>query len=176
MEYISTTALGGMLHSVWYLALIRSRFSNFPSELGVGCRRTRPPTCTRQSRSGAEGQVGLKDFFAWTRQNFDPRVIWSDIEWVRTHWKRPLILKGIVDPSDAREEVRLGIDGIVVPNHGGRQLDGALSSARALPLIAEAVGDQLTVQVHQSADFAAAAGAKELGIRGRRGAAAPVSR
>jgi L-lactate dehydrogenase (cytochrome) len=78
------------------------------------------------------------------RQNFDPRVTWNGIEWVRTHWKRPLILKEILDPSDARGAVRLGVAGIV-SNHGGRQLDGVLSSARALPSIADAVGDQLTL-------------------------------
>jgi L-lactate dehydrogenase (cytochrome) len=92
-----------------------------------------------------QGQSGIEDFFAWMRQNFDPKVTWNDIEWVRSHWKRPLILKGILDPSDAREAARLGVDGIVVSNHGGRQLDGVLSSARALPSVADAVGDQLTV-------------------------------
>jgi L-lactate dehydrogenase (cytochrome) len=92
-----------------------------------------------------QGKSGLEDFFEWMRQNFDPKVTWSDIEWVRSHWKRPLILKGILDPSDAREAVRIGVDGIVVSNHGGRQLDGVLSTARALPSVADAVGDQLTV-------------------------------
>jgi L-lactate dehydrogenase (cytochrome) len=91
------------------------------------------------------GKSGLEDFFSWMRQNFDPKVTWSDIEWVRSHWKRPLILKGILDPSDAREALRIGVDGIVVSNHGGRQLDGVLSTARALPSVADAVGDQLTV-------------------------------
>jgi L-lactate dehydrogenase (cytochrome) len=92
-----------------------------------------------------KGKSGIEDFFAWMRQNFDPGVTWSDIEWVRTHWKRPLILKGILDRSDAREALRLGVDAIVVSNHGGRQLDGVASSARALPVVADAVGDQLTV-------------------------------
>jgi L-lactate dehydrogenase (cytochrome) len=91
------------------------------------------------------GKSGLEDFFAWMRQNFDPRVTWDDIAWVRAHWKRPLILKGILDPCDAREAVRQGVDGIVVSNHGGRQLDGVLSSARALPAVADAVGGELTV-------------------------------
>lgn len=90
---------------------------------------------------------GLEDFFAWMRQNFDARVSWADIEWVRSRWNGPLILKGILDPQDAIEAVNAGVDGIVVSNHGGRQLDGVLSSARALPPIVDAVGDRLTVLV-----------------------------
>jgi L-lactate dehydrogenase (cytochrome) len=88
---------------------------------------------------------GLEDFFAWMRNNFDPRMTWTDIEWVRARWNGPLILKGILDPQDALEAMNAGVDGIVVSNHGGRQLDGVLSSARALPAIADAVGDRLTV-------------------------------
>jgi len=88
---------------------------------------------------------GLEDFFAWMRANFDPSVTWSDLEWVRDQWKGPLIIKGLLDPEDARAAVDLGADGLVVSNHGGRQLDGALSSARALPAIAEAVQGKVTV-------------------------------
>lgn len=91
------------------------------------------------------GNTGLEDFFAWMRNNFDPTTSWRDIEFVRSEWSRPLILKGILDPDDAREAVRCGADGLVVSNHGGRQLDGVPSTARALPSIAEAVGDELTV-------------------------------
>jgi L-lactate dehydrogenase (cytochrome) len=90
---------------------------------------------------------GLEDFFAWMRGNFDPHVTWDDIAWVRSRWKRPLILKGILDPEDALDAVRAGVDGIVVSNHGGRQLDGVLSSASALPAIVDAVGGRLTVLV-----------------------------
>lgn len=90
-------------------------------------------------------KTGLEDFFAWMRNNFDARVTWDDIAWVRSHWRGPLILKGILDPRDAVLAAQAGVDGIVVSNHGGRQLDGVLSSARALPAIAEAVGDRLTV-------------------------------
>ena len=88
---------------------------------------------------------GLEDFFAWMRDNFDPSVTWSDLEWVRDQWKGPLIIKGLLDPEDARAAVDLGADGLVVSNHGGRQLDGALSSARALPAIAEAVQGRVTI-------------------------------
>ena len=89
--------------------------------------------------------TGLEDFFAWMRGNFDPSVSWSDLEFIRSEWKRPLIIKGILDPEDAKEAAALGADGLIVSNHGGRQLDGVLSSARALPAIAEAAGDKLTI-------------------------------
>jgi L-lactate dehydrogenase (cytochrome) len=88
---------------------------------------------------------GLEDFFAWMRGNFDSSVTWRDLDFVRSEWAGPLILKGILDPDDAREAAALGADGIVVSNHGGRQLDGVPSTARALPAIADAVGDRLTL-------------------------------
>jgi L-lactate dehydrogenase (cytochrome) len=88
---------------------------------------------------------GLNDYMGWLGKNFDPSIVWKDLDWIRSEWDRPLIIKGILDPEDAREAAAIGADGIVVSNHGGRQLDGVLSSARALPPIAEAVGDKLTV-------------------------------
>ncbi|MBO9707399.1 MAG: FMN-dependent L-lactate dehydrogenase LldD [Caulobacter sp.] len=88
---------------------------------------------------------GLEDFMGWLGANFDPTIQWRDLEWIRDAWEGPLIIKGVLEPDDARDAVRLGADGLVVSNHGGRQLDGALSTARALPSIAEAVGDDLTV-------------------------------
>lgn len=94
-----------------------------------------------------KGKTGLSDFLAWMGHNFDPSVTWADLEWIRSHWDGPLIIKGILDPDDARAAAGAGADGIVVSNHGGRQLDGVLSTARALPPIADAVGDQLTVLV-----------------------------
>lgn len=87
----------------------------------------------------------LKDFQTWISANFDPSVTWKDVEWVRSRWSGPLIIKGILDPDDAREAVANRVDGIVVSNHGGRQLDGALSSARALPPIADAVAGRLPI-------------------------------
>lgn len=89
--------------------------------------------------------TGLEDFFAWMRGNFDPSVTWADLAWVRARWQGSLIVKGILDAEDARAAVDAGADGIVVSNHGGRQLDGVLSSARALPAIADAVGSQTVV-------------------------------
>ncbi len=88
---------------------------------------------------------GLEDFFAWMRDNFDPTVTWRDLDFIRSEWTGPLIIKGILDVDDARVAASLGADGIVVSNHGGRQLDGVPSTARALPIIAAAVGEQLTV-------------------------------
>jgi L-lactate dehydrogenase (cytochrome) len=88
---------------------------------------------------------GLNDYMGWLASNFDPSIVWKDLDWIRASWKGPLIIKGILDPEDARAAADIGADGIVVSNHGGRQLDGVLSSARALPAIADAVGDRLTV-------------------------------
>ncbi|MEA3044140.1 MAG: hypothetical protein QOH47_1978 [Sphingomonadales bacterium] len=92
-----------------------------------------------------EKTSGLNDYVAWIGRNFDPSIAWKDIAWIRQHWDGPLIVKGILDPEDAREAVKLGAEGIVVSNHGGRQLDGVLSTARALPGIADAVGDDLVI-------------------------------
>ena len=91
------------------------------------------------------GKTGLNDFFAWMRDNFDPAVSWADLDWVRAAWDGPLIIKGILDPDDATLAAEHGADGIVVSNHGGRQLDGVPSTACALPPIVDAVGDRLTV-------------------------------
>ena len=88
---------------------------------------------------------GLEDFMAWIGSNFDPSVTWRDLDFVREHWSGPLLIKGVLDREDALAAANAGADGIVVSNHGGRQLDGAPSTARALPQIADAVGDRLTV-------------------------------
>ncbi|KUR78764.1 FMN-dependent L-lactate dehydrogenase LldD [Novosphingobium sp. Fuku2-ISO-50] len=92
-----------------------------------------------------QGKTGLSDFLGWMGRNFDPSITWADLDFLRAEWQGALIIKGILDPDDARRAAELGADGIVVSNHGGRQLDGVLSSARALPAIADAVGDRLTV-------------------------------
>ena len=89
--------------------------------------------------------VTLEDYIGWLANNFDPSISWSDLEWIRDFWKGPMIIKGILDPHDARDAVSFGADGIVVSNHGGRQLDGVPSTARALPDIAQAVGSDLVV-------------------------------
>lgn len=88
---------------------------------------------------------GMNDYMGWLGANFDPSIQWRDLDWIRDAWDGPLIIKGILDPEDARAAADIGAQGIVVSNHGGRQLDGVLSSARALPAIADAVRDRLTI-------------------------------
>ena len=90
-----------------------------------------------------EGQLG--DFSAWIHRNFDPTLTWDHIAWIRERWKRPIIIKGILDPEDAKLAVQAGVDGILVSNHGGRQLDGAVSSVRALPAVAEVVEGRVPI-------------------------------
>ncbi len=81
----------------------------------------------------------------WTTTALDPSVTWKDLEWIRSIWKGPLILKGVLDADDARSAVATGADGLVVSNHGGRQLDAARSSIAVLPRIVDAVGDKTVV-------------------------------
>jgi L-lactate dehydrogenase (cytochrome) len=85
------------------------------------------------------------DFRKWIDDGFDPSVNWRDIAWVREHWDGQLLLKGVLDPQDARRAVDAGVDGVVVSNHGGRQLDAVASSARALPEVVEAVDGRIEV-------------------------------
>ncbi|MGP5119430.1 FMN-dependent L-lactate dehydrogenase LldD [Psychrobacter alimentarius] len=89
--------------------------------------------------------TGLEDYIGWLGNNFDPSISWKDLDWIREYWDGPMIIKGILDPEDAKDAVRFGADGIVVSNHGGRQLDGVLSSARALPPIADAVKGEIKI-------------------------------
>jgi len=136
-RYRDTRAVGGRLRRAFELAAR-------PSWLWDVGMRGRPI-----SLGNLEPIVGqrapLGDFQKWIHDNFDASVTWKDVEWVREQWKGPLIIKGILDPNDACEAVANGSDGLVVSNHGGRQLDGALSSARALPSIVEAVGGKISV-------------------------------
>jgi L-lactate dehydrogenase (cytochrome) len=89
--------------------------------------------------------TGLEDYIAWLGSNFDPGINWQDLQWIRDEWQGELVLKGILDTEDARDALTFGADGIVVSNHGGRQLDGAPSSASVLPAIAEAVKGKMTI-------------------------------
>jgi L-lactate dehydrogenase (cytochrome) len=93
---------------------------------------------------GARTPEAFKD---WVDAQFDPSVTWEDIAWVREHWDGKLVVKGVLDPDDARRAVEVGVDGIVVSNHGGRQLDSVPSTARALPAVVEAVGGETEVLV-----------------------------
>jgi L-lactate dehydrogenase (cytochrome) len=85
------------------------------------------------------------DFLTWIASSFDRAVTWTDLDWIRAEWDRPIVIKGVLDPQDARDAVKVGAQGIVVSNHGGRQLDGVRSSISALPRIADAVGNDLEV-------------------------------
>ncbi len=86
-------------------------------------------------------------FREWVDAQFDPSVTWDDIAWVREHWDGRLVVKGVLDPDDARRAVEVGVDGVIVSNHGGRQLDAVPSTVRALPDIVEAVGGEVEVLV-----------------------------
>jgi L-lactate dehydrogenase (cytochrome) len=88
---------------------------------------------------------GLEDYIGWLGRNFDPSVTWRDLEWVRERWSGPIVIKGILDPEDAKQAVAIGASGIVVSNHGGRQFDGVRSSVRALPGVVDAVGGSTTI-------------------------------
>jgi L-lactate dehydrogenase (cytochrome) len=91
------------------------------------------------------GTDGLATLAQWIATQFDPSVTWRDVQWVRDRWPDKLIVKGILDPEDARHACDSGADAIVVSNHGGRQLDGAPSSISALPGVAAAVGGRYEV-------------------------------
>jgi L-lactate dehydrogenase (cytochrome) len=93
----------------------------------------------------AKGVGDLSSLSSWTAEQFDPRLSWADVEWIKKRWGGKLILKGIMDVEDARLAAASGADALIVSNHGGRQLDGAPSSIAALPAIAEAVGSQIEV-------------------------------
>ena len=94
-----------------------------------------------------KGVENMSSLSAWTNQQFDPRLNWGDVEWIKKRWGGKIILKGIQDPEDARLALDTGADAIIVSNHGGRQLDGALSSIHALPAIVDAVGDRIEVHM-----------------------------
>jgi L-lactate dehydrogenase (cytochrome) len=93
----------------------------------------------------AKGVGDLSSLSSWTAEQFDPKLAWSDIDWIRERWGGKLILKGILDPEDAKMAAKTGADAIVVSNHGGRQLDGARSSISALPGIVDTVGKDIEV-------------------------------
>ncbi|MEO0372289.1 MAG: alpha-hydroxy acid oxidase [Pseudomonadota bacterium] len=95
----------------------------------------------------AKGVTDPSSLTSWTAEAFDEALDWDRIRVFRKMWDGPLIIKGIIDPRDALEALNVGADAIIVSNHGGRQLDGALSSIRALPAIMDAVGDKIEVHL-----------------------------
>src|SRR3982750_2154451 len=106
-------------------------------------------TTKRRSFGNLEGRIpnadSLSTLSQWIAGQFDPTLSWKDVEWVKRHWGGPLVLKGILDVEDAKIAAQSGADAIVVSNHGGRQLDGAMSSIRALPEVVDAVGGRMEV-------------------------------
>jgi L-lactate dehydrogenase (cytochrome) len=92
-----------------------------------------------------KGMEKINQLAAWTNQQFDPALNWKDVEWLKSIWPGKVVIKGILDPDDAKTAVKLGADAIVVSNHGGRQLDGAPSSISMLPRVADAVGNDIEV-------------------------------
>ena len=95
----------------------------------------------------AEGVSDTTSLSSWIAEQFDPKLDWNKIKTLREQWDGKVILKGILDAEDAKLAVNVGADAIIVSNHGGRQLDGAQSSIRALPPIIDAVGDKIEVHV-----------------------------
>lgn len=104
----------------------------------------RPHTLGTVQDAVKEGRR-VTDFLAWISRNFDRSVTWKDLDWVRENWDGPIVIKGVLDVEDARDAVKAGAQGLVVSNHGGRQLDGVKSSISALPRIADAVGGGLEI-------------------------------
>jgi L-lactate dehydrogenase (cytochrome) len=112
----------------WALSILRGRRKTFGNLAGH-----------------VQGMENVNSLAQWTANQFDPTLNWKDVEWVRSVWPGKLILKGVLDVEDARIAAKAGASALVVSNHGGRQLDGALSSIAALPKVVEAVGDQIEV-------------------------------
>lgn len=113
----------------WGLEMLRTKHKSFGNIVGH-----------------ASGVSDLSSLAVWAAESFDPRLDWEKVKEIKRMWGGPLILKGIMDPEDAKEALNAGADALVVSNHGGRQLDGALSSIRALPRVMDAVGDK--VEIH----------------------------
>jgi L-lactate dehydrogenase (cytochrome) len=113
----------------WGLEMLRTKHRSFGNIVGH-----------------ASGVSDLTSLSVWAAESFDPRLDWDKVKEIKKMWGGPLILKGIMDPEDAKMALKVGADAIIVSNHGGRQLDGALSSIRALPAVLDAVGDK--VEVH----------------------------
>lgn len=112
----------------WCLGMARTRRHGFGNLIGH-----------------AKGVSDMSSLSTWTREQFDPKLDWNDVEWIKRRWGGKLVLKGIMDVEDARLAVESGVDAMVVSNHGGRQLDGAPSSIEALPAIADRVGSAIEV-------------------------------
>ena len=135
--------MGGQLSAISQ-AKLAADFASHPRwiyDVGV---RGRPLTFGNLA-GVVKGANSLGALLHWTTTALDPSVTWKDLEWVRSLWKGPLVIKGVLDPDDARNAVASGAEGLIVSNHGGRQLDAARSSISLLPRIVDAVGTKTTV-------------------------------
>ena len=99
-----------------------------------------------------DGVSDVRSLTAWIAEQFDPKLDWNEVDWIRKRWGGKLIIKGIMDPEDAKLATNTGADAIIVSNHGGRQLDGVESSIKMLPHIVDAVGND--IEIHLDAVFA----------------------
>lgn len=124
----AATLLDLAMHPRWCLGMLRARRRDFGNVVGH-----------------AEGAADMKSLSEWSASQLDPTLSWDDVAAIRRRWPGKLVLKGIMEPADARLAAECGADALVVSNHGGRQLDGAPSSLDALPAIVDAVGDDIEV-------------------------------
>lgn len=115
---------------LWCLSMLKTRRYTFRNIVGH-----------------ANGVGDLSSLSSWTAEQFDPQLSWDDIEWIKKKWGGKLILKGILDPEDARLAAESGADAVIISNHGGRQLDGARSSIAALADVVDAVGDKIEIHM-----------------------------
>ncbi|WP_332769117.1 L-lactate dehydrogenase [Phenylobacterium sp.] len=135
--FTGASGLSGALNTAWQGA-------THPEWLWDVWLHGRPHTLGCVQSAVTEGRR-VTDFLSWIARNFDRTVTWADIDWVRKTWDGPIVIKGVLDPEDAREAVKAGAQGLVVSNHGGRQLDGVRSSISALPAVVDAVGGDLEI-------------------------------
>ncbi len=135
--FTGATALSGALNTAW-------QGVTHPEWLWDVWLNGRPHSLGSVAGAIPQGR-GVTDFLSWIAKNFDRSVTWADLDFVRQVWDGPIVIKGVLDPEDARDAVRAGAQGLVVSNHGGRQLDGVRSSISALPAIVDAVGNDLEV-------------------------------
>src|SRR5947209_6285634 len=136
---LAPVGLGGMLARRAEVQAARAAES-----AGVPFVESAVSNCSNEAVPDARSPAAFRE---WVDSQFDPSVTWDDIAWVREHWDGRLVVKGVLDPDDARRAVEVGVDGVVVSNHGGRQLDAVPSTARALPDIVDAVGGDVEVLV-----------------------------
>ena len=135
--FTGATALSGALNTAW-------QGVTHPEWLWDVWLNGRPHSLGSVAGAIPQGR-SVTDFLSWIAKNFDRSVTWADLDFVRQVWDGPIVVKGVLDPEDARDAVRAGAQGLVVSNHGGRQLDGVRSSISALPAIVDAVGNDLEV-------------------------------